>query len=207
MRGGALPDLAVTPPLVVEALPMHTESVTDLLAAWTNGDPSALDRLIPLVEKELRRLAKYQMRRESPGHTLQTTALVNEVYLKLVDQTHAHWHNRAHFFSIAAQIMRRILIDYARRNLRDKRGGGVVDLPLDETAVLTRERSAELLALSEALDQLATVDPLKARIVELRHIGGLSVKETAEVLKISEVTVIRHWGMAKSWLRRQVRGE
>jgi RNA polymerase sigma factor (TIGR02999 family) len=185
---------------------MQTESVTDLLIAWNDGDPSALDRLIPLVEGELRRLAKYQMRRESPGHTLQTTALVNEVYLKLVDQTHAHWHNRAHFFAIAAKIMRRILIDYARRNLRGKRGGGAADLPLDEAAVLTPEKSAELLALNEALDQLAAVDPLKARIVELRHFGGLSVKETAEVLNIAEVTVIRHWGLAKSWLRSQVRG-
>ena len=139
---------------------MHTESVTDLLIAWNDGDPSALERLIPLVEAELRRIAKFRMRRESPGHTLQTTALVNEVYLKLVDQTHAHWHNRAHFFSIAAEIMRRILIDYARRNLRGKRGGGAVDLPLDEVAVLTREKSAELLALNEALDKLAVIDPL-----------------------------------------------
>jgi RNA polymerase sigma factor (TIGR02999 family) len=146
------------------------------------------------------------MRRENPAHTLQTTALVNEVYLKLVDQTHARWHNRAHFFSIAAQIMRRILIDYARRNLRGKRGGGAAALPLEEVAVLTPEKSAELLALDEALDRLAAVDPLKARVVELRHFGGLSVKETAEVLKISEVTVIRHWGLAKSWLRKQVRG-
>ena len=185
---------------------MPTESVTDLLIAWNDGDPSALERLIPLVEGELRRLAKYHMRRESPAHTLQTTALVNEVYLKLVDQTHARWHNRAHFFSIAAQIMRRILIDYARRNLRGKRGGGAEDLPLEEAAALTPEKSAELLALDEALNRLASVDPLKARVVELRHFGGLSVKETAEVLKISEVTVIRHWGLAKSWLRKQVRG-
>jgi RNA polymerase sigma-70 factor (ECF subfamily) len=185
---------------------MPTETVTDLLIAWNDGDPSALDRLIPLVEGELRRLAKYQMRRENPAHTLQTTALVNEVYLKLVDQTHARWHNRAHFFSIAAQIMRRILIDYARRNLRGKRGGGAADLPLEEVAVMTPEKSAELLALDEALNRLAAVDPLKARVVELRHFGGLSVKETAEVLKISEVTVIRHWGLAKSWLRKQVRG-
>jgi len=189
-----------------KALPMPTESVTDLLIAWNDGDTSALDRLIPLVEGELRRLAKYQMRRESPTHTLQTTALVNEVYLKLVDQDHARWHNRAHFFSIAAQIMRRILIDYARRNLRGKRGGGAAVLPLEEVAVLTPEKSVELLALDEALKRLASVDPLKARIVELRHFGGLSVKETAEVLKISEVTVIRHWGLAKSWLRKQVRG-
>src|SRR6185369_9807394 len=119
----------------LKALRMHTETVTDLLIAWNGGDPSALDRLIPLVKGELRRLAKHQMRREGPGHTLQTTALVNEVYLKLVDQTHARWHNRAHFFSIAAQIMRRILIDYARRNLRGKRGGGAAVLTLDEAAV------------------------------------------------------------------------
>jgi RNA polymerase sigma factor (TIGR02999 family) len=186
---------------------MPTESVTELLIAWNDGDTSALDRLIPLVEDELRRLARHHMRRENPAHTLQTTALVNEVYLKLVDQTHARWHNRAHFFSIAAQIMRRILIDYARRNLRGKRGGGVADLPLEEAAILTPEKSAELLALDEALDRLSALDPLKARVVELRHFGGLSVKETAEVLKISEVSVIRHWGLAKSWLRKQVRGE
>ncbi|SRR5579885_714875 len=186
---------------------MPTESVTELLIAWNDGDTSALNRLIPLVEDELRRLARHHMRHENPAHTLQTTALVNEVYLKLVDQTHARWHNRAHFFSIAAQIMRRILIDYARRNLRGKRGGGVADLPLEEAAILTPEKSAELLALDEALDRLSALDPLKARVVELRHFGGLSVKETAEVLKISEVSVIRHWGFAKSWLRKQVRGE
>lgn len=184
-----------------------TESVTDLLVAWNGGDPSALDRLIPLVERELRRLARRHMRREGPAHTLQTTALVNEVYLKLVDQTHAHWHNRAHFFAVAAQLMRRILVDHARRNLRRKRGGGAGDLPLEDAAVLSHEKSAEMLALDEALDRLARLDPLKARVVELRHFGGLSVKETAEVLKVAEVTVIRHWGFAKSWLKREVRGE
>jgi RNA polymerase sigma factor (TIGR02999 family) len=186
---------------------MTTETVTELLLAWNDGDASALDRLIPLVEYELHRLARHHMRRENQAHTLQTTALVNEVYLKLVGQTHARWHNRAHFFSIAAQIMRRILVDYARRNLRGKRGGGAADLPLDEVAVLSAEKSVEVLALDEALGRLSQIDPLKARIVELRHFGGLSVKETAEVLKISEVTVIRHWGLAKSWLRREVRGE
>lgn len=185
---------------------MPTERVTELLIAWSDGDASALDRLIPLVESELRRLARYHMRREGSAHTLQTTALVNEVYLKLVDQTHAHWQNRAHFLSVAAQIMRRILVDYARRNLRVKRGGGGIDLPLDEVCTLTPEKSAELMALDEALDRLSKLDPQKARVVELRHFGGLSVKETAEVLKISEVTVIRHWGLAKSWLRNQVRG-
>lgn len=184
-----------------------TESVTDLLIAWNEGDSSALDRLIPIVESELRRLARYYMRRESPAHTLQTTALVNEVYLKLVVQRQAGWHNRAHFFAVAAQLMRRILVDYARRHLRGKRGGGAVELPLEEVAVLSQSKSVELLALDEALDRLSKLDPLKARIVELRHFGGLSVKEVAQVLKLSEVTVIRHWGLAKSWLGRAVRGE
>lgn len=184
-----------------------TESVTELLIAWNEGDRSALDRLMPIVEGELKRLARYHMRRESPAHTLQTTALVNEVYLKLVGQKQADWHNRAHFFAVAAQLMRRILVDYARRHLRDKRGGGAIALPLDEVAILSQSKSEELLALDEALDRLSGLDPLKARIVELRHFGGLSVKEVAEVLKISEITVIRHWGLAKSWLRRAVRGE
>lgn len=184
-----------------------SERVTDLLIAWNGGDHSALEKLIPLVETELRRLARRHMRRENSAHTLQTSALVNEVYLKLAGQTHAHWHNRAHFFAVAAQLMRRILVDHARRNMRGKRGGSVSDLPLDEVAVLSPEKSAELLALDEALDRLSKLDPLKAKIVELRYFGGLSVKETAEFLKISEVTVMRHWGLAKSWLRREVRGE
>jgi RNA polymerase sigma factor (TIGR02999 family) len=184
-----------------------TESVTDILVAWNEGDHSALNRLIPIVEGELRRLAKHHMRHENPAHTLQTTALVNEVYIKLVDQTHARWQSRAHFFAIAAQIMRRILVDHARRHLRGKRGGGAVELPLDEAAIISHSKSVELVALDEALERLSKVDRLKARIVELRHFGGLSVKETAEVLKIAEITVIRHWGLAKSWLRREVRGE
>jgi RNA polymerase sigma-70 factor (ECF subfamily) len=137
---------------------------------------------------------------------LQTTALVNEVYLKLVDQKQANWHNRAHFFAIAAQLMRRILIDYARRNLRSKRGGGKADIPLNSVTILSQEKSAELLALDEALERLTKLDPLKSRIVEMRHFGGLNVKETAKVLKISEITVMRHWSLAKSWLRREVRG-
>jgi RNA polymerase sigma factor (TIGR02999 family) len=184
-----------------------TELVTELLIAWSNGDGSALGRLIPLVERELRRIASRQMRRESPANTLQTTALVNEVYLKLVDQKNVRWHNRAHFFAVCAQIMRRILVDHARRHLRTKRGGGVADLRLDEAVYLTPERSEELLALDEALARLAELDPAKAKVVELRHFGGLSAKETAEVLKVSEVTVNRHWGLAKAWLRREVRGE
>ena len=183
------------------------ESVTQLLLAWNSGDQSALNRLMPLVESELRRVARFHMRREGVGHTLQTTALVNEVYLRLIDQKKSNWHSRAHFFAVAAQLMRRVLVDYARRHLRHKRGGGVTDLPLDEVTVISREKSAELLALDDALNRLSKLDPLKSKIFEMRHFGGLTVKETAEVLKISEVTVIRHWGLAKSWLRREVRGD
>ena len=181
------------------------EDVTQLLLDWNNGDSSALNRLMPLVEVELRRVAKHHMRRESGTHTLQTTALVNEVYLKLVNQKQAHWHNRAHFFAVAAQLMRRILVDHARRNLRAKRGGGKQELLLDEVTVLSREKSAELLALDEALDRLSRLEPLKSKIVEMRHFGGLSVEETAAVLKVSEITVMRHWKLAKSWLRREIR--
>jgi RNA polymerase sigma factor (TIGR02999 family) len=181
-------------------------SITELLLAWNNGDPAALNRLMPLVEAELRRLARRHMRRETAAHTLEPTALVNEVYLKLVDQKQAHWHNRAHFFAIAAELMRRILIDHARRKLRGKRGGGTRAEQLDETAVLTEQKSIELLALDEALDRLAEADSLKSRIVVLRHFGGLSVEETAEVLGISPITVMRHWNLAKNWLKCEVRG-
>lgn len=184
----------------------NPETVTQLLLAWSDGDATALERLLPYVETELRRLASYHMRREKAGHTLQTTALVNELYLKLVDQTQAKWQNRAHFFAVSAQLMRRILVDYARRQLRSKRGGGVSELALDEAVIISQEKSEDILSLNDALDRLAKLDPLKARIVELRHFGGLSVEETAEVLKISEVTVMRHWALAKSWLRREVRG-
>lgn len=184
----------------------NTETVTQLLLAWSDGDATALERLLPYVETELRRLASYHMRREKAGHTLQTTALVNELYLKLVDQTQAKWQNRAHFFAVSAQLMRRILVDYARRQLRSKRGGGVSDVALDEAVIISQEKSEDILSLNDALDRLAKLDPLKARIVELRHFGGLSVEETAEVLKIAEVTVMRHWALAKSWLRREVRG-
>jgi RNA polymerase sigma factor (TIGR02999 family) len=182
------------------------ENVTDLLIAWSDGHPSALNRLMPLIEVELRRLARNYMRREDSTNTLQTTALVNELYLKLVDQRKAKWHNRAHFFAVAAQLMRRILIDHARRNIRNKRGGGARDIPLDDVVILSQEKSRELLALDEALTRLAAIDPLKSKIVELRHFGGLSVRETAEILKIAEITVMRHWGLAKTWLRREVRG-
>lgn len=185
---------------------LHQESVTELLIAWNNGDSSALNRLMPLVEGELRRIALYQMQREDTNNTLQATALVNEVYLKLVNQKKSHWSCRAHFFAIAAQLMRRILVDHARRKLRGKRGGGKADFSLDDVAVISREKSAELLALDEALDRLAKFDPLKSKVVELRHFGGLSVEETAEILKISSITVMRHWKLAKTWLRREIRG-
>lgn len=181
-------------------------SVTELLLAWNNGDPAALNRLMPLVETELRRLARRHMRREEVAHTLEPTALVNELYLKLVDQKKAQWHNRVHFFAIAAELMRRILVDHARRKLRDKRGGGARAIPLQEATVLTEEKSAELLSLDEALDRLAEADSLKSRIVVLRYFGGLSVEETAEVLEIAPVTVMRHWRLAKSWLKCEVRG-
>jgi RNA polymerase sigma-70 factor (ECF subfamily) len=180
-------------------------SVTDLLLAWNGGDAAALDRLMPLVETELRRLARQRMRRENAWHTLEPTALVNEVYLKLIDQKRTCWQNRAHFFAVAAEHMRRILVDHARRKLRTKRGAGELNLPLDETTVISVEKSAELLALDEALDRLAEKSPVKGRIVELRHFGGLSVKETAEVLGIAEVTVMRHWSLALAWLKCEVR--
>lgn len=178
-----------------------------MLFAWNEGDPTALDRLMPLVESELRCLAHHHMRREGTDHTLQTTALVNEAYLKLVDQRTSNWKDRAHFFGVAATVMRRILVDYARRNSRHKRNDGQKAIPLDDVVAFSPECSAEILALNDALDRLAVADPQKSRIVELRHFAGLSVEETAEVLGVSPVTVIRHWGFAKAWLRLEVRGE
>ena len=174
--------------------------MTELLAAWSDGDREALDRLLPLVERELHRLAHHYMSRERADHTLQTGALVNEAYLKLVDQTRVRWQNRAHFFAIAAQTMRRILIDHARRRRYDKRGGGARPLPLDEAAHITDERAAELVALDDALKLLQDVDERKARVVELRYFGGLSVEETAEVLGVSAPTVNRHWRATRAWL-------
>jgi RNA polymerase sigma factor (TIGR02999 family) len=181
------------------------QKITQLLIDWNNGDASALDSLMPLVEGELRRIAAHFMRRENPGHTLQTTALVNEAYLKLIDQNKVHWQNRAHFFAIAAQLMRRILMDHARTQRRVKRGGGAVHVELEAGAFLSTEESDELFALDEALSRLATFDMLKSRIVELRYFGGLSVEETAELLQLAPVTVMRHWSLAKSWLRRELR--
>lgn len=166
-----------------------------------------MERLIPLVEKELHRLAHRYMRQENDGHTLQTTALINETFLRLVDQNRVKWQNRAHFYGIAAQIMRRVLLNYARDRKRNKRGGGAVRVSLSEVNLMSEEDSVELLALDEALERLAAIDERKSRVVELRYFGGLSVKETAEVLEVSLVTVARDWDMAKAWLAREIRHE
>ena len=181
-----------------------TNEVTQLLVSWSNGDESALDKLMPLVHQELRRLAKGYMRRERPGHTLQTTALINEAYLRLVDWKNVQWQNRSHFFAVAAQMMRRILVDFARSRPLPKRDGGARLADLDEAAVLTDEKETDLIALDEALTALAAVDARKSQIVEMKFFGGLSVEETAEVLKLSPVTVMREWSKAKAWLYREL---
>jgi len=181
--------------------------VSGLLRAWSDGDRAALDQLTPIVYDELRRLASHYMRRERPGHSLQATALVNEAYMRLVDYKGMQWQNRAHFFAVSAQLMRRILVDHARRhNL--KRGGGVqhVSLEDEETAMVGGDRAADLVALDDAMDALARLDPRKVQVVEMRFFGGLSVEETAEVLKVSPVTVMRDWSTAKAWLYRELAG-
>jgi RNA polymerase sigma factor (TIGR02999 family) len=181
--------------------------VTQLLNAWGSGDQAALEKLMPLIYDELHRLAGRYMAHERPEHTLQTSALVNEAYVRLVDQKDVHWQNRAQFFGIAATSMRRILVSYARRRNRVKRGGGALQVSLDEAALLSDERAAEMVALNEALDHLAAVDRRKSQVVELRYFGGLSIEETAEVLKVSPGTVMRDWTLAKAWLRREITGE
>jgi RNA polymerase sigma factor (TIGR02999 family) len=181
---------------------LQSQEVTQLLAAWSDGDRSALDRLLPLVEGELHRLAHRYMNHERQDHTLQTTALVNEAYLKLIDQQ-VDWQNRAHFFGIAAQIMRRILIDHARKHLGPRHGGGK-KISLDEVPVISDERAAELVALDEALTTLARVDERKSRVIELRYFGGLSVEETATVLGVSGETIRREWLRAKAFLHREL---
>lgn len=181
--------------------------ITRLLIAWSEGDRAALENLLPLIERELHRIARRYMRREDPGHTLQTTALVNEAFFRLIDQTRVRWQNRAHFFAIAAQIMRRILLNYARDRRRAKRGGRAVQVSLSEVAVVGEERSVELIELDEAMERLATFDERKCRVVELRYFGGLSVEETAEVLGVSAITVERDWKAAKAWLKREMSDE
>ena len=181
------------------------EQVSGLLRAWSDGDREALDRLTPVVYDELHRLAQRYMKGERPGHSLQTTALVNEAYMRLVDYKEMQWQNRAHFFAVSAQLMRRILVEHARRrNL--KRGGGVLHVSLEETATVDVEQSTDLVALDDAMATLARLDPRKVQVVEMRFFGGLSVEETAAVLKISPITVMRDWSTAKAWLYRELTG-
>ncbi len=181
-----------------------THEVTQLLLDWSDGDQAAFDALMPLVYDELRQMAHRYMSRERPGHTLQTTALVSEAYLRLVDQKRVHWQNRAHFFAVAAQAMRRILIDYARKQSYAKRGGGAPKISLEEAAVMSQERAADLVALDQALITLASLDPQQSRVVELRFFGGLTIEETAEVLRLSVDMVKREWATAKAWLSREM---
>ena len=183
------------------------QQVTQLLSDWSGGNERALDELIPLVQPELHRLAHYYMSRERAGHTLQTTALLDEAYLRLVDDPGRSWQNRTHFVASAAQLMRRIMVDHARERQSLKRGGGALKVTLDEAALVTETRSEELLALDEALEELATQDPRKSQIVELRYFGGLTVQEISEFLKVPLRTVEREWNMAKAWLYRALSGE
>jgi RNA polymerase sigma factor (TIGR02999 family) len=180
--------------------------VTELLLAWGRGDRSALDELAPLVLHELRRLARVQMRGERHNHTLQTTALVNEAFLRLIDLRRIRWQDRAHFLALSARLMRRTLVDYARSRNYQKRGGGAATLTLDEAMVSSPERSADLVALDDALEDLARIDTRKSQVVELRFFGGLSVEETAQALDISPETVQRDWRFAKVWLLREISG-
>lgn len=180
--------------------PLSTHEVTDLLLDWSGGNEAGLNNLAPLVEKELHRLARRYMQREGPGQTLQTTALVNEAYLRLIDQKRVHWQNRAHFFALAAQFMRRILVDHARSRRYAKRGGGAWKVSLDEAMAITRPPGTDVLAVDEALEKLAAEDERKSKVVELRFFGDLSVEETAEALQISPATVKREWQLARAWL-------
>jgi len=180
--------------------------VTDLLTKFTTGDSAAADEVIPLVYEELRRLAAHYMAREQPGHALQTTALVHEAYLRLVDQRQSNWRNRAHFYGAAAQVMRRILVDHARARQAEKRGGDAEHLTLDEALTFSDSQSEELVRLDEALARLARLDARQSRVIELRFFAGLSVEETAEVIGVSPKTVKRDWSVARAWLHRELRG-
>ncbi len=183
---------------------LSSQNLTELLHEWQQGDKSALDKLTPLVYDELRRIAHRYVQRERDGHTLETTALVNEAYIRLMGQRKIAWQNRAHFFAVIAQVMRHILIDHARRRHNIKRGGLAQQVSLDDASLMTRERAAELVALDEALNELAKLDPRKSRVVELRYFGGLSLEETADVLDVSMMTVRRDWRAAKAWLFKAV---
>lgn len=180
------------------------QNVTQLLTAWGNGDKEAVDQLMPLVESELRRIASNHMRKENGYHTLQTTALINEAYLKLIDQRGVRWQNRAHFFALSATLMRRILINHARDRHAEKRGGRAEHVDIADVEVLTPEKSLDFLALDEALEKLAKFDKTKSQIVELRYFGGLTIEETAEALGIAAVTVSVNWRLAKAWLTQEL---
>lgn len=180
------------------------EEITRLLVAWGQGDQTALERLMPLVYEELRRLARRHMNRQRPGHTLQTTALVNEAYLRLIDASQVQWQNRAHFFAVSAQLMRRILVDFARSRKSLKRGGEARQVTLDDSLEVLSERGADLIALDDALNTLGAMNPRQSQIVELRYFGGLSEEEIAEALKISPRTVRREWSLARAWLYREL---
>jgi RNA polymerase sigma-70 factor, ECF subfamily len=182
-----------------------TEDVTQLLIELSQGNRVKVDMLLPLIYDELRRLAMSYLRRERPDHTLQATALVHEAYLRLIDQTRVNWQNRAHFLGVAAQLMRRLLVDYARKHNAEKRGADFQKLTLDENIDQAVERSEQIVALDRALDALAAIDEQKARIVELRYFGGLTVEETAEVMGVTPITIKRHWRMAKAWLYGQMK--
>jgi RNA polymerase sigma-70 factor, ECF subfamily len=185
--------------------PPEVGQVSSLLRAWGDGDQGALEKLTPIVYDELRRLARRHMKRERPGHSLQTTALANEAYMRLVDYKRMQWQNRAHFFAVSSQLMRRILVDHARRhNL--KRGGGVQHVSLEQAALLVADEDMDLVALDDAMNALAKIDPRKVQVVEMRFFGGLSVEEIAEVLKVSTVTVKRDWATARTWLYRELTG-
>jgi RNA polymerase sigma-70 factor, ECF subfamily len=179
--------------------------VTELLRRWRNGDEEAFEKLTPLVYDELHQLAHGYMRRERPGHTLQTTALLNEAYVRLVEQTDVAWQNRAHFFGVAAQVMRHILVDYARRHLAAKRGGEFQKLALDDSLIVSKECATELVALDEAMQALSEIYPRRSKVVELRYFGGLNNKEASEILKVSEATIERDWRFAKAWLYRELK--
>ena len=188
-------------------MPQPSQNGTQLLIGWSKGDKEALDALLPLVYEELRKQAARYLRRERAGHTLQTTALIHEAYLKLVDQKNVHWQNRAHFFGIAAQLMRRILVDHARTKKRAKRGGSDIRVSFNDANLIGQARDLDIVALDEALARLAEIDQQQSRIVELRFFSGLTVEETAEILAISPATVKRDWSMAKAWLHREISGD
>ena len=196
----------VAPGHVFQMAARPTEHITELLVAWSDGDESALAKLTPLVYEELHRLAHHYMSGEREGHTLQTTGLVNEAYVRLIDWKNVRWQNRAHFFGVSAQLMRKILVDFARARGYQKRGGGVKPVELDEAAVISQDRATDMVALDEALNALAKLDERQSKVVELKFFGGLGIDEIAEVLKVSEGTVRRDWSLARAWLYREMQG-